>query len=354
MAKHYQKALFFGVKNYSLFNSFIEILENLADEVRGFDIRDMIKAREQKIHSQIYRFPFKIRKFWEKYFLLKTNKIILQEVNSFNPDIVFIYNSEFLLPETCEKIKKNSKLIFFMGDSPFFTHTNHFYLPCLFYADLILSPDTFWISQLNTLGLRQTAYFVPGIDHKSYYPIEDRNKLTGVLKSEVFYAGVSYKNSWGYKKALFMSKFSNFDLKIFGNNAWKRWFGFFPELERSYTESGYIPTEKLNLIFNNTKIIPVDGNPAILNGFHIRIFEAIGAGILPLAEYRKDLSELLFKDINIKIPLVTDYNKAQDLAKYYLINDNEREQTVSALKEFINKEYNVVRNADLIIDYLKK
>ena len=354
MDKHFQKTLLLCVSKYSLYNSLLDLLSELSEECKGYDVRGGINAFNQRVQTQMYRFPYKIRNNWEKSFLSKINRNIVNEFHSYHPDLVLVYNSEYLLPKTCELIKKSAKLIFFMGDSPFFTHTNNYYLPCLNYSDLILAPDTFWINQLNTLGIHQTSFFIPGLDGKSYYPVADENILKKIESLEILYTGASYVNSWGYKKALLMNQFAGFNFKLYGNSAWKRWFVFFPGLESVYNESGYIPTERLNKMFNKTKIIPVDGNPAILNGFHLRLFEALGAGALPLVEYRRDVDEFLFRGCDAKAPLIRDYRKAGDVAKYYLINESERIQLAQSLRKFIILEYNPARNSERLIMLLKK
>jgi hypothetical protein len=300
----------------------------------------------------MFRFPAKIRNVWEKKLLKEVNDKLLSSFFSYKPDLVFVYNSEYLLPETCGKIKKSARLVFFMGDSPFFTPINPYYLACLPYADLILSPDSFWLFQLNTLGIQKTSFFIPGLDVSSYHTIDDKYSLESVECRDVLYTGASYVNSWGYKKALLMSKFTRFDFRIYGNSSWQRWFRFFPDLETHYTQTGYIPTDQLNKMFNKTKLMPVDGNPAILNGFHLRLFEALGAGVLPLTEYRKDVEELLFKDSRLMVPLIKDYTQAGTLAEYYLKNENERKGLAASLKEYILLQYNSVRNSERIIELL--
>ena len=79
-----------------------------------------------------------------------------------------------------------------MGDSPFYTPQNNYYLTCLSHADLILSPDSFWNQQLNTIGLNRTMYFIPGPDRRSYLKLttlpkarvtEDRNTICRIKLS---------------------------------------------------------------------------------------------------------------------------------------------------------------------------
>ena len=239
-----------------------------------------------------------------------------------------------------------------MGDSPFFTPQNNYYLSCLQYADLILSPDTFWNQQLNTLGLSNTMYFIPGPDQKSYFKIGDINKRPEDVETEILYVGSSYLNSWGYKKALLMSKFTDFRFGLYGNSAWKRWLGFFPDLDKVYHESGFIPKDRLNRMFNLTKLIPVDGNPGIINGIHLRMFEALGAGALPLIEYRHDVDNLLFKEYGSELPLIRDYTKATDIASYYLAHEKERKDLAFSLQEYIAKEYSASVNAEKLSEAL--
>ena len=71
-------------------------------------------------------------------------------------------------------------------------------------------------------------------------------------------------------------------------------------------------------MFNRTKIIPVDGNPSIINGAHLRLLEALAAGALPLIEYRKDVEDEIFRDAGIRLPIFKSYNEAAEIAAFWL------------------------------------
>ncbi len=352
--KSFNNSLLLCSTKISLYNSLLGILKEISINARGFEVDKKIKKEELNLNRLMKRFPYSIRDHWDNHFLNKINRKIINEIQSYDPDIVLVYNSEFLLPDTCAFIKKRSRLIFYMGDSPFYTPLNNYYLTCLTYADLILSPDSFWLDQLNTLGLTKTAFFIPTMDLDSYYVIPEEQRMHEIKETEILYMGTSYSNSWGYKKALLMNQFRSYDFQLYGNSMWRRWFRFFPDLEAKFIESGYIPTPRLNQMFNKTKIIPVDGNPAILNGFHLRLFEAIGAGALPLVEYRRDIIELVFKGRDAIIPLIRDYTKASDLAAYFLLNENERTELVQSLKAFIIDKYSFKANAFRLLELLNK
>jgi len=354
MPKMFQKTLLLCAEKYSLFNSFTKILNEISDETKGFDIRKKLNHFVLQSQSQMFRFPHKIRDRWENIVLGTANSEIITEIKTYKPGLVFVYNSEYLIPETCVEIKKNARLVFFMGDSPFFTPMNPYYLSCLTYADLVLCPDTFWISQMSMLGIKNIAYFIPGIDTSSYYIIEDQNIPGYIEETDIFYSGSCYNNSWGYKKALLMNQFTGMNFKLFGNRSWKKWFAFFPELQQHYTETKFISSEHLNMMMNRAKVMPVDGNPAILNGFHLRLFEALGSGVLPLVESRKDVEDVLLGNSDVIVPMIRDYNDAGFMAEYYIRNENERKDIINALKSYILDYYSATRNGERLKELLDK
>ena len=352
MERKFERALLLCPAQYSLSNSLRSILSHLAGEVRYSDIRSAINSRVMKLNSQAFRLPHGVRRRWEKYFLEKVNEMILSQVEEFRPDLVMVYNSLYMVPETCRSVSSRSKLVFFMGDSPFYTPQNNYYLSCLPHADLILSPDSHWLQQMVTMGLEKTVYFVPGVDTSSYFRLPPESAPAGSERSGVLYAGACYLNSWGYKKAMLMSYFTRFDFRLYGNSAWRRWFSFFPDLEKVFTESGFIAQEEMNRMYNTAAVIPVDGNPGIINGVHLRMFEALAAGALPLIEYRNDVDSLLFNGFKEQLPLVRDYRKAADMADYYLNNERERSGLVCLMDEFLAREYSHELNASRLAEAL--
>ncbi|MGI6306194.1 MAG: glycosyltransferase family protein [Bacteroidales bacterium] len=352
MEKRFERGLLLSPANYSLTNSLRSTLSRIASEVKVVDVRSFISSFDSRLNSQVFRFPHSVRRKWEHHFQARINTRILDLIGGYSPDLVIVYNSQFLMPETCRSVSSRSKLVFFMGDSPFYTPQNNYYLSCLSHADLILSPDSCWADQLNTMGIRKTLYFIPGADEASYFRI-NREEADLEEETEILYVGACYLNSWGYKKALLMDSFTGFNFRLYGNSAWRRWFSFFPSLEDVYSESNYIPQQKLNRMYNRTRVIPVDGNPGILCGIHLRMFEALAAGALPLIEYRKDVDGRLFNGFENKLPLIKDYKSAAAIASEYLKDNQAREQLVSAMNAFLRTEYSHELNAMKLSEALK-
>ncbi len=224
------------------------------------------------------------------------------------------------------------------------------------YAHAVFVPDTFWQFQLQKIGLKNVQHFLFPLPKNEYYPLDIKGidkEFQNQHKSEVFYAGLNYGNSWGYKKTKFLNEFSGFDLKIYGNKSWIRWIPHFPNLEEHYTRvDKYIPTPELNKIFNLTKIVPVDGNPGIFHGIHVRALEALSAGALPIMEWNADL-DMIFKGVT-DLPAVKDYQAIPQKVRFYLSNENKRIEIVNKMKEAYNEQFSEDKVGHQILRVLNK
>lgn len=332
---------------YGFFHSFKDTFTHLGAEVIPMDYFKVIKGWESNVNTQIFRFPDKIRRRWEAYYFKKINEYYISEYNRLKPDVVFIYNNEMLLPETLEYFKKNSKIGFFLGDSPFYTPTNRHYLSLLFYADAIYTTDSFWIHQFSKMGMKNLNLMYPSIPLHQHHIVELTPEQRQEMQTEVLYIGMSYTDSWGYKKARFLSQFTDFDLKIHGNDDWKRWFRYFPDLEKRFIErTAYISIEKMNLMYNATKIIPIDGNPGLLHAVHWRLMEVLGSGTLPLMEWQNSLTEIFPEGADL--PAVKSYDEIKEMTRFYLNNEQARMEKATWMRNHVLEKYSTENNAKLI------
>ena len=327
---------------YSYKNILTNALTERGIQSNHYDYRVLFKPLETRIQTHIYKLPYTFRNKWEQYYVGKINRIYKEKIETLNPDAIFIYNNEMLLPQTLEYARaKGIKILFFLGDNPLYTPTNPYNLAVLEYAHAVFVPDTFWQFQLQKTGLQNVQHLLFPLPKNEYYPL-DKNEIDKEFQkqheSEVFYAGLNYGNSWGYKKTKFLNEFASFNLKIYGKNTWLRWIAHFPDLEPHFTRvDGYIPTQELNIIYNLTKIIPVDGNPGIFNGIHARVLEALSAGALPLMEWNADM-DMIFKGVT-DLPAVKDYNAIPEMVSYYLSNEDKRIEKVNEMRDSYNSGF---------------
>jgi hypothetical protein len=341
------KVLLLYPKIYTLAETFkLGFIQNNC-EVYHYDYRDNTNLFKEKIHTHIRKLPYKVRSRWYNYYANAINQRHIEVFKDYCPDLVIIYNSEMLLPETIVFFQKKAKVVFFLGDSPFYTPVNDNFFSCLTKADIILCADTGIIEQLKIIGLNQCHFFLiasnPEVNYQKDVTVEEKAKWG----SDLVFVGASYSTSIGYKRALFLNNFADLDIKIYTSRMFRRWYSYFPKLEKKVIHPGKrISDDELNTILNCCKIYPIDANPGLINGIHLRILDCIASGILPMAEYRKDVVEIFGK---AGLPIIDDYSKASSLGAYYLKNEKERLEIIEALRNEV-KNYNPERSIQKFIE----
>lgn len=322
---------------YTLADTFIQGFEENGCEVYHYNYLEDVISINQRIHGHIGKLPYRIRSKWYKYYVGKVNEKHLDHFRCYDPDIVLVYNSELLLPETVKIMKRSAKVCFFMGDSPFYTPQNDFFFPCLMQADHIFCPDSYWEKQLRGMGISNVHFFLIGSNPKVNFKKRVTLAEQGKWGSDLVFVGVSYMTPVGFKRALFLNQFSSQNFRIYTSSKFQRWIPQFPDLRDKvvYPEKRLTDYE-VNTILNCCKIYPVDANPGLLNGIHLRIFDCIASGIMPLAEYRKDLKSIFGR---FGMPIIENYRNGASMAKYYLAHEKERLDIISCLREEVQRSY---------------
>jgi len=316
--------------------------------IEHYDYREDTKSIEDKIHTHIRKLPLKIRSKWYRIYVTKITKRHLEVFHKQRPDLVLVYNSEMLLPDTVEEMKKSAKVCFFLGDSPFYTPTNDFFMSCLMKADHIFCADTGIQEQLKITGLLNVHFFLVASNSNINYKKAVSSEEMARWGSDLVFVGSTYSTSAGFKRAMFLNQFSDLDIKIYTSRSFKRWYSYFPKLEKNVIHpEKRISDEELNTILNCCKLYPVDANPGMINGIHLRIMDCIASGILPLAEYRKDVKDLFEK---AGLPIIYDYNQSASMARYYLKNEKERLDIIEAIRNVVNMNYSPERSTQQLIE----
>jgi len=332
-----KKVLLLFPKNYTLLNNFFNIFVNSGYKTENVDFNDFFSATEKKINQKLLRLPWKIK--WQTLEKInrKVNQKYIEKFEDYKPDLVFIYNEQKLLRETVVYFNRKAKTAFFLGDHPLFIKNRPDNLAAILEGNHIFCPDSYWMEQLKIMGVKNVSFLLPGYSKELNYPKILTPEQQGKYGSDIAFIGRQYHDTWGYKRALFLNLFSGMNMKIYGNRVWEKWFRYFPELKQHFVlNENYLPFETVNIILNASKIYPVDANAGLINGLHTRIFEAIGSGILPLVEYRKDL-KTVFEGIDI--PIVYSYTNAKTLAIKYINDDEARTTLIQKLKNYIDQKY---------------
>jgi hypothetical protein len=332
------KALIFIPQVYSLAEMLHHGFESNGVEALSVDYMNLIPHSINWFYEKTSGLPDKITSFWKPSYFNLINKKYLELVENEKPDLILIYNNQFFFPETLERIKKkNCKITFLLGDNPIYSHTHDKNLTILQYSDYTISPDSHWRDVLSSIGMPHIEFDLLGFSEKHFYITSDiPDHIRQKYSANLLFIGRTYNDSSGYKRALFYNSFKDIGLKIFGTKEWLKWLPLFPGLEKNFIlQANRVSHEELNMAINCAKIYPVDQNPGIINGIHLRVFETIGAGTLPIVEWRKDIDSI-FGD---KLPVIKNYGQANELIRYYLDNEAIRLKTINYLREFVQNQY---------------
>jgi spore maturation protein CgeB len=330
------KVLLFFSGQDSLSKSFKKgFIENSWD-VKLYNYQEFNGDIKNIFYERSILFPKKLRRVVEKEYLDSIQEKYIEVVVIEKPDLVLIYNDQMVEASTIRKIRKISKVAVYLADSPFFLQRREHILPMLFEIDHLFAPDTFWIEQLKSIGIGHSSFLIGGynLEDETISKLSEEDILN--YSSDLFFLGSPYNDSWGYKRALFLSKFSKMNIKIYGPKGWEYWFRYFPELEGKMVLGERISFSVLQKLMRCSKIYPVDANPGIINGLHIRIFDSIASGMLPLVEYKKDL-ERAFP--GYEIPVIKDYSEITGIVNKLLENDSKRVELVNRLQLQLKETY---------------
>lgn len=338
---------------YTLNNTIKGSFKKLNYEVINLNYLLFFKSYHNRLITRTIGLPISIKnaiRIHAKY-RKKINQKYLKYIYDLKPDLVIVYNDQYLSYETAIQIQKLTKLVFILGDNPFFFR-NHPMQELAMYlnADWVFSCDSYITKSFKKAGQKNASEIYFGYDPSICYSKKVSKEEKEKYSSDVVMIGRLYPqiiSSWTYKRLWFYNQFSKLNLKIYGPG-WQKYKNTFPELINKVIYPGhYLSFDEVNTICSCCKVYPVEANPGIINGIHLRVFDCIGSEILPLVEYTKDLLHV-YKEV--ELPVIDNYYDAEKLAIYYIKNDNKREEVKKQLKQFVIANYTPMKAAEKILD----
>ena len=135
---------------------------------------------------------------------------------------------------------------------------------------------------------------------------------------------------------LFLDQFKNLDFKAYISGSMERWAELFPGAAQKIIPHDRFDPAFNNLVYNCSKIAPVEMVPSLFKGIHVRLFDILGSGILPLCEYSADV-ESIFEGIDV--PFIKKYPDTEELARFWLSNEQRRQNTMQAMRARVLERY---------------
>ncbi len=307
-------------------------------QVFSLDWEAMLPRLAYRVYKKTAALPRRLAKLRTQELVDWVNKEYHNRFCTEHPDLIMIYNNQMIHPDTIAAFKRTgAKICFVLGDNPLYSHTSDFNLKILELSDYTVCPDSGWSESLDRIGIPNICLDFIAATRKYFYQTPDiPSDMISRYKSDILFIGRSYSDSAGYKRTLFLSKFASNDLKIYGSREWHRWLPFFPELARKF----HLLTQRLsdseyNYAMNCCKIYPIDINPGIQNGIHLRVFEAISAGAYPLVEWTADLESIFGSELQY----IKKFSDADDIAQKILQDENASRSIVESLQMRVNDLY---------------
>jgi spore maturation protein CgeB len=329
--------LLFSYQSHSVYRIFKKTLE-----AQDHDVHWLYQTYSRTQKDQTL---YKLSKFLpggREAFLAKErsaqNQHMIDRIEELKPDLVLSYNDAGLYPDMIRKIKSMSTFAMFLADNPFYSFYKKDFLDLVLEADYVFTPDTGCKEQLSMLGIGHVHYSNLGMNPDLFFKIDKRDDLPADFKHDILYLGSLHNlDAWALKRALMLESLSDLDLSAFGNRTWTRILDAHPALKEKFTVLAKpMSHDELNQRMNCCKIYPVDAHPGILSGIHARVFDAISAGILPVAEYRSDMDIVFDK---VKLPVFRTYDELRSLTQAFIVDDKGRETLIKELYDFTVENY---------------
>ena len=344
------KCLFLAPKRYPFIRSIEEGMKASGLESVTVDYPDFFSPLVNKAIKRFTSLPNRVKTTWEGPYNEKVNRRYLEIYNECKPELVLIYNNQLIDPEVLQTMRSRSKIAFILGDNPLYSRTSLTNLHILFLADYVISPDSLWQEQLIRMGIKNVVLDFLGFSDKIYHPVSVSEEEKQKYQSEFIFIGNVGKINWGYKRMLFLNQFKDYDLRAYlSGGGIERWQKYFPELKPRVHMHYRFDAVFNNLVYNCSKIAPMEQVPSLFNGIHARVFDTLGAGILPLCEYSIDMEKVFY---GIDVPLIRNYNEVPELADHWLNNDSERKAVVEKMRARATADYSPKLMVQRMLDHL--
>jgi spore maturation protein CgeB len=285
--------------------------------------------------------------------LTELNNAIRRKINTFQPDVLFVYKGAFVFPDTLKYARaKNCKLVLFYPDVSMTAHGPN--IPaCIPLYDLIFTTKTFGITDMATKFGVKNAQFIPhGFDPE----IHRKLNITAADKKS-FGCDVSFIGTWSLKKEAWLTALKEHrpqtDLKIWGEQ-WHK--ATNPVIKSCIQHTAVlgdlyaiaIQCSKINLGILSEQVAGSSSGDLITS----RTFHIPGSSGFMLHE-RNEESVLYFKEEE-EAGFFDGAEEMTAQAARYLDDNALREQVQAAGYRRALKDHSLDERADTIIGYMNK
>jgi spore maturation protein CgeB len=259
---------------------------------------------------------------------LEFNQEVCKRAELFRPDILFVVNEHFLLPETIKYIrdKIGAATLCWVADDPFDSSRYKVFPVSLNYFTHIFVAEPLWMPQIHMISKPKILEVLHGAANIDiFHPIEISDEERDMYKGKISFVGSSYGGKYeakveGFYRGAILEAAADMGLRLWGDRGWNLYFRHFPLLESSWTGRGTSLNET-NIINQVSDIVLNISNPQLFTAPQLRTFEIPASGGFQLADKRSEINKLF---PNGEIIQFSSPAELQEKIHYYLDHEDER------------------------------
>ena len=283
-----------------------------------------------------------LRKVLGLYFAKLMNERLVEKVNDFRPDLVFVLKGIFIFPETLRRVKENTNALLFNfnPDSPFTpVNSSRYLLDSLTIYDCLFIWGKFLIPELQQAGANRVEYLSFAHDPELHYPVSVTDEEKERYGSDIVFIG-----TWEKQREKWLENLVDYDLKIWGNS-WEKLKWSSP-LRQKWMRKPVIG-EEFAKVCHSSKIVLNFIRAQNGNAHNMRTFEVPACQGFLLTERTEEQGE--FFEEEKEMACFNDAEELREQIERYLNDEESRERMARAARKKAF-EHTYERRAKRIID----
>lgn len=273
----------------------------------------------------------------------KWNRFFEDTVKRQSPDIVFILNGDFLMPETLRAVREHGTRIFiFHADNPFPGNSAHRpeALPCALECDTYFIWSRHWCQKLRDLGVARAEYLGFAWDEELFpYVAPSPNPQHDVI----------FIGGWDQEREEALTPLaSHCNLKIWGPPYWKSRTRPNSPLRRSWQGKALQGSEVSGVIADSKIVLNELRRQNLPDGVIMRTFEAPGSGGFLLST-RTECATEVFPE-QVAGAYFDGTRECISQITYFLQHDDLRREIARKSHDVVRHGHRYVHRAQFIID----
>jgi spore maturation protein CgeB len=328
----------FGTSDYYSYN-LKELGYQTYDIIANDEVSQKQWAYEHKINFLMNEAIDKLRSFpYATRYLGKPSwiqKIVLSQIEFYQPDVIYIQDLSILTSKTLQKIKEKGVYIFGQIACPISDNVS------LDLYDLILTSFPHYVKKFRKMGIK-SEYFKIGFETRLLEKIQKTNR-----KYDVTFIG-SFSPHHQEATKILENVAKKIPIHVWGHGL--QYLDKNSPLRNNYHGEAW-GLDMYKILSQSKIILNRHIDAAENNANNMRLYESTGMGAMLLTDHRKNLNQLFRVGKEI-----VSYHNENDLIKkiiYYLKNPKEREQVSLAGQKRTLKDHTYkkrMKELDMIID----